>query len=141
MENTVCYGNLLFTFLFFNSSFTHIMTATPEGSPLLYMHSSVPLEELTALYSIADICLLTCSRDGMNLVSFEYIACQEERHGVLVLSAFAGAAEFLREGSISFHPANTAELSMAIHEAVTMVDRDRKERYENLRHLVNTYTR
>lgn len=54
------------------------MTATPEGSPLIYIHSSIPFEELTALYPIADVCLLTSSRDGMNLVSFEYIACQAQ---------------------------------------------------------------
>ena len=38
---------------------------------------------------------VTSLRDGMNLVSFEYIACQEKNRGVLVLSEFAGAAQAL----------------------------------------------
>ena len=29
-------------------------------------------------------------RDGMNLVSYEYVACQSDNAGVLVLSEFAG---------------------------------------------------
>jgi hypothetical protein len=33
------------------------------------------------------------TRDGMNLVSYEYIARQEQRHGVMILSEFAGAAQ------------------------------------------------
>lgn len=115
--------------------------ATPEGSPLLYMHRSVPFDELSALYSVADVCLLTSARDGMNLVSFEYIACQAKRHGVLVLSEFAGASSFTSDASVKFHPANVRELSNAIHRAVTMGAEERKKRHDTLMNIVNTYTR
>lgn len=108
---------------------------------MLYMHRSVSFEELTALYSIADICLLTSTRDGMNLVSFEYVACQDDRQGILVLSEFAGAAAFMREGSITFHPANTTELSGAIYAAATMSKEERKKKHEMLRDVVNEHTR
>ncbi|KAK1138712.1 hypothetical protein N8T08_002061 [Aspergillus melleus] len=114
--------------------------ATADGTPLIYIHRSVSFTELTALYSLADACLLTSTRDGMNLVSFEYIACQAQRHGVLVLSEFAGAASFLKEGSISFHPANIPEMSDAIHEAVSMSSENRKRRYEGLREFIETNT-
>ncbi|KAJ5820570.1 hypothetical protein N7474_006161 [Penicillium riverlandense] len=115
--------------------------ATPEGTPLLYMHRSVPFTELTALYTVADVCLLTSTRDGMNLVSFEYVACQEKRHGVLVLSEFAGAASFMRDGSIPFHPANTTELSEAIFRALNLDPSERKNKYKYLRDFVNFNTR
>ncbi|KAI9933566.1 hypothetical protein ASPWEDRAFT_53309 [Aspergillus wentii DTO 134E9] len=114
--------------------------ATPDGTPLLYMHRSVPFDELTALYSVADICLLTSTRDGMNLVAFEYVACQKERHGVLVLSEFAGASAFMREGTVTFHPANTTELSEAINRAVNMRDEERKRKHENLRLFIEDNT-
>ncbi|KAJ5101325.1 hypothetical protein NUU61_003547, partial [Penicillium alfredii] len=114
--------------------------ATPEGTPLLYMHRSVPFTELTALYAVADVCLLTSTRDGMNLVSFEYVACQEKKHGVLVLSEFAGAASFMREGSIPFHPANKTEMSEAIYRALNLDKEERKRKYEYLRDFVNTNT-
>jgi hypothetical protein len=38
---------------------------------------------------------VTSLRDGMNLVSYEYVACQRDNAGVLVLSEFAGAAQSL----------------------------------------------
>lgn len=115
--------------------------ATPDGTPLLYMHRSVPFNELAALYAIADACLLTSTRDGMNLVSFEYVACQEQRNGVLILSEFAGAASFMREGSICFHPANKTEMSEAIFKALHLDPAERKRKSEQLREFVHEYTR
>lgn len=40
-----------------------------------------PQDELFAIYNVADVCLVTSVRDGMNLVSHEYVAAQSEpRH-------------------------------------------------------------
>jgi hypothetical protein len=47
----------------------------------------------------ADVALITSLRDGMNLVSYEYVACQADNAGVLVLSEFAGAAQSLGAGA------------------------------------------
>ena len=44
-------------------------------------------------YALADVALVTSLRDGMNLVGMEYVACQKEHCGVLVLSELAGAAQ------------------------------------------------
>lgn len=105
------------------------------------MHRSVPFNELAALYSVADVCLLASTRDGMNLVAFEYVACQQEHHGVLVLSEFAGAASFMTNGSIPFHPANTTEMSEALHNALNLDAAERKTKYEYLRDFINANTR
>lgn len=77
----------------------------------------------------------------MNLVAFEYVACQEKRHGVLVLSEFAGAATFMREGSIPFHPANKTEMSQALFNALNLDEDERKRKYDYLRDFVNKNTR
>ena len=42
---------------------------TIEHMPIHYLHKSVPVDELTAMYALADACLVTSTRDGMNLVS------------------------------------------------------------------------
>ena len=105
------------------------------------MHRSVPFTELTALYSIADACLLTSMRDGMNLVCFEYVACQARKHGVLILSEFAGAASFMKDGCITFHPANRKELSDAIYRGITMGSEERGKRYDLLRRFIDNHTR
>ncbi|KAB8239207.1 trehalose-6-phosphate synthase [Aspergillus alliaceus] len=114
--------------------------ATADWTPLIYMHRSVSFAELTSLYCIADICLLTSRRDGMNLVASEYVACQENKHGVLVLSELAGAASFMSGGSVTFHPSSVKELSDAVHKALTMDEKEKKERYEELREFITTHT-
>jgi serine/threonine protein kinase len=57
--------------------------------------TACPFVDLCALYALADIGLVTPLIDGMNLVVKEFIACQRENAGVLILSEFAGAAEEL----------------------------------------------
>ncbi|KAJ5862008.1 hypothetical protein N7455_006076 [Penicillium solitum] len=94
--------------------------ATSKSTPLLYIHRSVSFAELTALYS--------------------YVACQEARHGVLVLSEFTGAAVFMKRGSLLFNPSNVEGLSNALYGAVTMQKKDRKKMYEELRAFVTTNT-
>lgn len=49
---------------------------TIEFMPIHFMHKSVTFDELCALYALGDACLVSSTRDGMNLVSYEYIACQ-----------------------------------------------------------------
>ena len=55
----------------------------------------------------------------MNLVSHEYVAAQRDRHGILLLSEFAGAAEQLH-GSVLFNPWDVDGMVEALHRAVTM---------------------
>lgn len=117
------------------------MAATPDGSPIVYMHHSVPFVELTALYRIADVCLITSRRDGMNLVAAEYVTCQRDRYGVLVLSELAGAAVFMGNGSLTFSPSSAQQLSDTLHKAVTMGVDEKKRMYEALEEFVMTNTR
>lgn len=114
--------------------------ATPDSTPLLYLHRSVPFPELTALYSVADVCLLSSTRDGMNLVSFEYVACQQEKHGVMALSQFTGASAFMKDGAIIFHPANPKDISEAVNKALTMPEDQRKANYEKLKNFIEYNT-
>lgn len=65
--------------------------------PVRYLYRNFSEEELVSYYAAADLALVTPLRDGMNLVAKEYIACQPEARGALVLSSFAGAAQELTE--------------------------------------------
>ena len=75
-----------------------------EYSPVQFLYNSVNFTELVALYRIADVCLVTSARDGMNLVACEYIASQIGKHGVLVLSEFAGCSQSLNGKILSKIP-------------------------------------
>ncbi|RLN87805.1 hypothetical protein BBJ28_00011734 [Nothophytophthora sp. Chile5] len=51
---------------------------TLDYAPIHFIQQQVtPHEELCALYDLADVCLVTSTRDGMNLVSHEFIVCQQ----------------------------------------------------------------
>lgn len=120
---------------------------TVEFMPIHYMHKSVPFEELTAMYALADACLVTSTRDGMNLVSeclqgarasadliqvaYEYISSQMDRHGSMILSEFAGAAQSLN-GSLLINPWDVQSTADAIHVALTMGSEQRKSNWEKL---------
>lgn len=108
--------------------------------PIHFMHKSVSFDELIALYAASDACVVSSTRDGMNLVSFEYIATQKKRKGVLILSEFAGAAQSLN-GSLVVNPWNTEELARAYHEAVSMSDEQRARKFEKLYKYISKYTR
>lgn len=112
-----------------------------DFNPVHLKHTTVPSSELTALFSISDVCLVSSTRDGMNLVAYEYVACQAERHGVLVLSEFAGCAQSFASGAVISNPWDIEELADSLHEAVTMPEEEKLRRHENLWNYVHKYTR
>ncbi|RDB25689.1 Alpha,alpha-trehalose-phosphate synthase [UDP-forming] 1 [Hypsizygus marmoreus] len=112
---------------------------TVEFMPIHFMHKSLTFDELCALYAVSDVCLVSSTRDGMNLVSYEYVACQQARQGVMILSEFAGAAQSLN-GSIIVNPWDSQQVADAIHEAVTMDATTRAENHRKLFKYVNKYS-
>lgn len=49
-----------------------------EGyQPVVWLERSVPLYERIVLYSVADVAVVAATRDGMNLVPYEYIVCRQ----------------------------------------------------------------
>ncbi|RJE27167.1 alpha,alpha-trehalose-phosphate synthase subunit [Aspergillus sclerotialis] len=112
---------------------------TVDYMPIHFMHKSVGFDELIALYAVSDVCVVSSTRDGMNLVSFEYIATQQNRKGVLILSEFAGAAQSLN-GSILVNPWNTEELARAYLEAVSLDNEQRAQKFQKLHKYISKYT-
>lgn len=106
--------------------------ATSTWSPIRYLYRSVSPEKLCGLYRDADVALVTPLRDGMNLVAKEYVACQVDDPGVLVLSRMAGAAETMRE-ALQVNPFDVDGTAEAIHRALTMDEEERASRIASLR--------
>mmetsp|Transcript_4988 Transcript_4988/g.15228 ORF Transcript_4988/g.15228 Transcript_4988/m.15228 type:complete len:758 (-) Transcript_4988:28-2301(-) len=110
-----------------------------RNTPLIFLNQSVTFPELCALYKLADVAIVSSIRDGMNLVSYEYVASQLEKQGVLILSEFAGAAALLN-GSLIVNPWNTIEMGDAIKTALTMPMEERKQRQRDNFKYVTTFT-
>ncbi|MEO0124299.1 MAG: bifunctional alpha,alpha-trehalose-phosphate synthase (UDP-forming)/trehalose-phosphatase [candidate division WOR-3 bacterium] len=100
---------------------------TLDWTPIIYQYRFMPFYPLVALYSISDIAMVTPLRDGMNLIAKEYLACRQDKTGVLILSETAGAAEELREAAI-INPNNPDELAAVIKNALEMDIEEQKQR-------------
>ena len=106
--------------------------------PVYYLHRNVPRDRLLAYYRLADVCLVTPLRDGMNLVAKEFVVTQGAagRSGVLVLSEFAGAAEQLR-GALLCNPFDLEEVADTIQLALELPEDDRRERLLRMERVVH----
>ncbi|MEP7257410.1 MAG: trehalose-phosphatase, partial [Flavitalea sp.] len=108
---------------------------TMNWQPVVYFYRSFPVEELSALFAKAEICLVTPMRDGMNLVCKEYVASRHNDDGVLILSEMAGASKELADALI-VNPNNIASITSAIEEALDMPLEEQKRRMKLMKEIV-----
>ncbi|PWS29535.1 bifunctional alpha,alpha-trehalose-phosphate synthase (UDP-forming)/trehalose-phosphatase [Pedobacter yonginense] len=106
--------------------------------PVNYFYRSFPIEMLSALYSSADICLVTPMRDGMNLVSKEYVASRNNEDGVLILSEMAGASKELTD-ALLVNPNNLGDIMEAIVVALQMPLEEQQRRMIAMRAIVEKF--
>jgi glucosylglycerol-phosphate synthase/sucrose-6F-phosphate phosphohydrolase len=111
-----------------------------DWNPLQFFFRAVPFEQLVVYYTLADVMWITPLRDGLNLVSKEYVAVQgmTDGSGVLVLSEFTGAAAELR-GPLLTNPHDPAELVTTCHLALTMSPEEARSRLNEAFESVKYY--
>ncbi|HUG40793.1 MAG TPA: trehalose-6-phosphate synthase [Longimicrobiales bacterium] len=110
---------------------------TAEWQPVHLIKQSLPTDRLTALYRAADVCVVASLRDGMNLVSKEFVASQVDRRGVLLLSKFAGAYEEL-EDALEINPYDPEDFARILRDALAMPPEERAERIERMQDSLRT---
>jgi trehalose 6-phosphate synthase/phosphatase len=99
--------------------------------PVVYISRFIPTEVLLALYNVADVALITPLKDGMNLVSKEYVASRRDCRGVLILSETAGAAHELLDALI-VNPNDESGVADAVYKALTMDDEEQCRRMSRM---------
>ncbi|MFC1551590.1 bifunctional alpha,alpha-trehalose-phosphate synthase (UDP-forming)/trehalose-phosphatase [Candidatus Latescibacterota bacterium] len=107
-------------------------------TPVLYIYDSLDFEELNALYNLADVCLVTPERDGMNLIAKEFIASKSDGMGVLILSEMAGAAKELTD-AIIVNPNNVGRVVEAIYTALTIPEQEQIDRNRTMQEQLKRY--
>ncbi|NIP44399.1 MAG: bifunctional alpha,alpha-trehalose-phosphate synthase (UDP-forming)/trehalose-phosphatase [candidate division Zixibacteria bacterium] len=99
--------------------------------PIWYHFHSVPFPMLIALYSFADIALVTPLRDGMNLVAKEFVATRPTESngnaGVLIISEMAGAEKELGEAVI-VNPFDHESVADSLAMALKMPSEEQRRR-------------
>lgn len=63
-----------------------------QYSPITYYTQHLDKEEYCSLLCVADVGFITSVRDSMNTTSHEFVICQKDNHGPLILSEFTGTA-------------------------------------------------
>jgi trehalose-6-phosphate synthase len=105
--------------------------------PIVFVRRHVDQAELVALHLMADFCMVSSLHDGMNLVAKEFVASRIDGDGVLILSAFTGAARELPDALI-VNPFAVEEMVGAIHQALNMPATERRRRMNRMRAVVSS---
>jgi trehalose 6-phosphate synthase len=107
-------------------------------TPVHYLHSSYPREEMAALYQAADVMVVTPFADGMNLVAKEYVTCRYHNTGALILSEFAGASDELKQAFL-VNPHDIDGLRRGMQAAIHAQPRDLARRMRAMRKWVHDH--
>lgn len=105
--------------------------------PVQHFPQYLSQDEYFALLRAGDIGLITSVRDGMNTTSLEYIVCQRENNGPLILSEFSGTAGSLKD-AIHINPWDLSGVADEINNALTMSDEKRRAMQASLNDHVTT---
>ncbi len=112
--------------------------AEVDWVPIRYLNKSFGRRSLFGFLRHAEVGLVTPLRDGMNLVAMEYLASQRpDDPGVLVLSRFAGAAEYLPDALI-VNPYDVEGVAKTMQAALTMPLEERQERWRRSMHVLRS---
>ncbi|KAI9011250.1 glycosyltransferase family 20-domain-containing protein [Gaertneriomyces semiglobifer] len=102
-----------------------------EFAPVHHYHQHLDQDDYYALLSVADVGLITSVRDGMNTTSHEFVVCQQENRGALILSEFTGTAGSLSAATL-VNPWDYVGVANAINEALSMSKEERSTKHQQL---------
>ncbi|MEW6754141.1 MAG: trehalose-6-phosphate synthase [Candidatus Latescibacterota bacterium] len=107
--------------------------ASNNWVPVHYRYRTYSQQELCHFYRAADVALITPLRDGMNLVTQEFVAATEG--GTLVLSELTGAAHLLPE-ALLVNPYDQESMVRAMGRALEMSAAEKRQRLRRLKDRV-----
>jgi alpha,alpha-trehalose-phosphate synthase [UDP-forming] len=110
-----------------------------DWTPIVLINENVDSDLLAAVYRSADLCIVSSLQDGMNLVAKEFVGCQLDERGVLILSRFTGSAEEI-DGALLINPFNIDGFVGAIRTALEMSAEERKRRMHRMRRQLHNST-
>ncbi|KAH8521518.1 hypothetical protein H0E87_002524 [Populus deltoides] len=126
---------------------------SPGYTPVVLIDRPLQFYERIAYYAIAECCLVTAVRDGMNLIPYEYIICRQgnekldetlgrdpsaPRKSMLVLSEFIGCSPSL-SGAIRVNPWNIDAVAEAMNSALVVPEPEKQMRHEKHHRYVSTH--
>ncbi|XP_010439943.1 PREDICTED: alpha,alpha-trehalose-phosphate synthase [UDP-forming] 5 [Camelina sativa] len=129
------------------------MFGRPGYQPVVLIDTPLQFFERIAYYVIAECCLVTAVRDGMNLIPYEYIICRQgnpklneiiglepsaSKKSMLVVSEFIGCSPSL-SGAIRVNPWNIDAVTEAMDYALIVSEAEKQMRHEKHYKYVSTH--
>ncbi|CAK8570445.1 unnamed protein product [Lathyrus sativus] len=129
------------------------MFRKPGYDPVILIDEPLKFYERVAYYVVAECCLVTAVRDGMNLIPYEYIVSRQgnetldkvlkigsspKKKSMLVVSEFIGCSPSL-SGAIRVNPWNIDAVADAMDSALGMADSEKQLRHEKHYRYVSTH--
>ncbi|KAF8389945.1 hypothetical protein HHK36_024465 [Tetracentron sinense] len=125
----------------------------PGYEPIVLIDEPLQFFERIAYYVVAECCLVTAVRDGMNLIPYEYIISRQgnekldkilgldsstHKKSMLVVSEFIGCSPSL-SGAIRVNPWNIDAVAEAMDCALEMAEPEKQLRHEKHYRYVSTH--
>ncbi|CAI9779140.1 unnamed protein product [Fraxinus pennsylvanica] len=125
----------------------------PGYDPVILIDRPLKFYERVAYYVVAECCLVTAVRDGMNLIPYEYIISRQgnekldevlglepsiPKKSMLVVSEFIGCSPSL-SGAIRVNPWNIDAVAEAMECAHVMAEQEKQLRHEKHYKYVSTH--
>jgi len=125
----------------------------PGYDPIVLIDAPLKFYEKVAYYVVAECCLVTAVRDGMNLIPYEYIISRQgndrlnkllgqepstPKKSMLVISEFIGCSPSL-SGAIRVNPWNIDAVADAMDFALEMAEPEKQLRHEKHYRYVSTH--
>ena len=107
-------------------------------APVLLFSNAIPFDRVIAYYHMADICMTTPLRDGLNLVAKEFVAAKRGQPGALVLSEFAGCAVELPQAVLT-NPYSQRAMDAALDQALDMSVEEAQSRMRDMLASIRKY--
>ncbi|KAI8397773.1 Trehalose-phosphatase [Nakaseomyces glabratus] len=106
-------------------------------SPVQHYYMRIPKDVYLSLLRVADLCLITSVRDGMNTTALEYVTLKSNKSSAnalsygnpLVLSEFSGSSTLLKD-AILVNPWDSVAVAKSINMALNMT-KDEKSALED----------
>ncbi|KAG6502046.1 hypothetical protein ZIOFF_041933 [Zingiber officinale] len=126
---------------------------TSDYEPVVLIDQPIPLHEKIAFYVAAECCIVNAVRDGMNLVSYEYVVCRQgteimdmSRHisigsshaSTLIVSEFVGCSPSL-SGAFRVNPWSTEDVCDALYQSLKLEDSEKQLRHEKHYRYVSSH--
>ncbi|XP_050275554.1 alpha,alpha-trehalose-phosphate synthase [UDP-forming] 6-like [Quercus robur] len=125
----------------------------PGYNPVVLIDEPLKFYERMAYYVVAECCLVTAVRDGMNLIPYEYIISRQgnekldevlglkpstPKKSMLVVSEFIGCSPSL-SGAIRVNPWNIDAVADAMDSALELAEPEKQLRHEKHYRYVSTH--